>query len=62
MVLFLERDWAPQSDKQYGGMLPMSALKMPTHPVARIEPLRVAKDGPAIKWTSLLASFYCIWQ
>jgi hypothetical protein len=48
MVLFLERDWAPQSDKQYGGMLPMSALKMPTHPVARIEPLRVAPVGPAI--------------
>jgi hypothetical protein len=25
-------------------MLPMSALKMPTHPVARIEPLRVASQ------------------
>jgi hypothetical protein len=54
MVLFLERDWAPQSDKQYGGMLPMSALKMPTHPVARIEPLRVAPVGPAINWTKFV--------
>ena len=35
----------------------MSALKMPTHPVARIEPLRVASDGPAIKWTKFVGNF-----
>jgi hypothetical protein len=39
-------------------MLPMSALKMPTHPVARIEPLRVAsqKTTPSQPPESVAAS------